>query len=281
MPGAEEKARIAESEPSLAGPLMKRRPFLRSLAGTLALTPRMPAADPPNPPEDPAFPLNPDEAKALNARLEADFLAAEAAVKTAPDAVSAYSRRGDAHLFLGRFREARADFDEMIRRDPHLDVGHWRLGIALYFIGEFEKSAAQFEKYHRYDARDRENGIWHFFGRAKVDGIEKARSRMLLYERFDREPFPLLYDMFAGRRTTADLLAHIAKPELARLGSVQFFGLYYAGVNEALLGNPKKGRTLIGQAVAHPWGKTSEGGPGYMWNVARLSDVEFFKLKKM
>ena len=207
-----------------------------------------------------------------------DWDAAEAAVKASPDSVSALSRRGDAHLFLGRFREARADFDEMIRRDPRMDAPHWRLGIALYFLGEFAQSAAQFEKYHRYDARDRENGIWHFFGRAKIGGLEKARLQMLVYEKFDREPFPMLYDMFAGRKTTDELLAHIAKPALASQGSVQFFGLYYAGVNEALLGRPEKGRKLTGQAVAHPWGKSSEGGPGYMWNVARLSRVELFTL---
>ncbi len=254
---------------------MQRRPFLLSIFSGAAATALSSRADVPPAPKaavkaDDTFPLKPEEAKTLQARLEADFAAAEAAVKASPESVNALSRRGDAHLFLGRFREARADFDAMIRLDPRLDAPHWRLGIALYFVGEYEKSAAQFEKYHRYDARDRENGIWHFFGRAKVDGLEKARPKMLVYEKFDREPFPLLYEMFAGRQTTEELLAHIAKPELAGQGAVQFFGLYYAGVNEALLGRPARGRTLIGQAVAHPWGKSSEGGPGYMWNVARI-----------
>src|SRR5688572_4619410 len=94
----------------------------------------------------------------------------DAALAQTPDPVPLHSRRGDCHLFLGKFPEAVADFEKMIALDPGEDAPHWRLGIAYYFAGEFAKSARQFEKYHAHDGRDRENGIWKFLAQAKSDG---------------------------------------------------------------------------------------------------------------
>jgi tetratricopeptide (TPR) repeat protein len=88
-------------------------------------------------------------------RLQAEFTecaaAADAALASDAQSVSAYSARGDARLFLGEFRGAVADFEKMIALDPAQDAPHWRLGIAYYFAGDFAKSARQFEKYHTYD----------------------------------------------------------------------------------------------------------------------------------
>ena len=192
------------------------------------------------------------------------------AIATSPDEVSLYSRRGDRHLFLGQFNAAVADFENMIRIEPAQDAPHWRLGIAYYFAGEFAKSAKQFEKYHRYDGADRENGIWKFLGDVKVLGLAPARRVMLVYTRFDREPFPALYDMFAGTKTTEDLLAGIKERRLADDPRVMFFANYYAGLNEHILGQHEKALVLLREAVANPWGRTAEGGPAYMWQVARL-----------
>jgi lipoprotein NlpI len=199
-----------------------------------------------------------DELKKLNTAL----------AKT-PDTIPLLSQRGDCHLFLGHFAEAVADFEKMIALDPAEDAPHWRLGIAYYFAGEYAKSARQFEKYHAHDGRDRENGIWKFLAQAKADGLEKARAEMLVYPAFDREPFPTLYEMFAGKRTPDDVFAEIDRKGLAENESVAFFGHYYAGLEEALLGHRDKALTLLREAVENPLARSS-GGPGYMWQVARL-----------
>ena len=159
-----------------------------------------------------------------------------------PDAGRLLSQRGDARLFLGDFKGAVADFERMIALDPAEDAPHWRLGIAYHFAGDFAKSARQFEKYHAHDGRDRENGIWKFLADAKVVGIEKARAQMLPYTRFDREPFPSLYEMFAGGKTTDEVFAEIAEKKLGENGAVMFFAHYYGGLNEALLGHPDRDR---------------------------------------
>ncbi|MBL9200153.1 MAG: hypothetical protein JNL39_06580, partial [Opitutaceae bacterium] len=193
-----------------------------------------------------------------------------AALAAKPDDLALLSRRGDRRLFLGRAAEAIADFEKMIALDPAQDAPNWRLGIAYHFAGRFAESSRQFQKYHAYDDRDRENGIWKFLADARVSGLEPARRAMLPFTRFDREPFPALYEMFAGRLTTDALLADLKARGLDRDERVMFFANYYAGLNEQWLGRRDRALALLRLAVTSPWGRTAEGGPAYMWQCARL-----------
>ncbi len=192
------------------------------------------------------------------------------AIAQAPDDPNFYSRRGDARLFLARFAEAVTDFEKEIALDPSRDAPHWRLGIAYHFTGQFDKSARQFAHYHAYDNRDRENGIWKFLADVKTLGLAPARKAMLPYTRFDREPFPTLYEMFADTKTTAAFLADLKERKIDTTPRVMFFAHYYAGLNEELLGHRAEALALLHDAVANPWGRTAEGGPAYMWQAARL-----------
>jgi len=201
----------------------------------------------------------------LIARFTDELKTADAAVAESPKSVAALSHRGDLHLFLGHFSEAVADFEKMIALAPAEDAPHWRLGIAYYFDGQFAKSARQFEKYHAYDGHDRENGIWKFLAQTKVDGLEKARVEMLTYTQFDREPFPALYEMFAGKRMPDDVLAEVERKGLADPRAL-FFGHYYTGLGEAALGHRDRAIALLRRAVEDPEAQSA----GYMWQVARL-----------
>jgi lipoprotein NlpI len=221
-----------------------------------------------------AFASDPPFPKEERARMLTDFRAQLAAlnqeIEKAPREVPLYSQRGDRHLFLGQFKEAVTDFEKMIALDAAQDTPHWRLGIAYYFAGEFAKSARQFEKYHSYDGRDRENGLWKFLGDVRVLGLAPARRAMLVYTRFDREPFPALYTLFAGANTTAAFFAEIKHRNLADDPRVMFFANYYGGLNEHILGETDEALRLLHKAVASPWERSAEGGPVYMWQVARL-----------
>jgi lipoprotein NlpI len=237
--------------------------FMRGVVAglVLAVTGASAAAEPPFPERE--------RAKMLQ-DLSERMVSLDQAIEQAPRTVALYSRRGDCRLFLGRFAAAVADFEKMIALDPAQDAPHWRLGIAYYFDGQFAKSAKQFEKYHAYDGGDRENGLWKFLGDARVLGLEAGRHAMLVYTRFDREPFPALYEMFAGRKTTDDFLADLKARKLTDDARVMFFANYYAGLNEDVLGRRERARTLLREAVASSWGRTAENGPAYMWQVARL-----------
>ena len=164
----------------------------------------------------------------MTKELDGEIAACNAALLKDPASITRFSRRGDAHLFLGEPEEAVKDFERMIALDPAQDAPHWRLGIAYYFAGDFTKSQRQFEKYHAYDNGDRENGIWKFLAQAHHDKLDKARSEMLVYTDFDREPFPELYAMFAGQRSAEDVFAEIGQKGLADDERVMFFACYYA-----------------------------------------------------
>jgi lipoprotein NlpI len=213
-----------------------------------------------------ADPEWPDWRAPLIEKLVGQLKEVDGKLTKTPDDVGLLSRRGDLYLFLGAFPEAVADFERMIEKDPSLDAPHWRLGIAYYFTGQFAKSAKQFEKYHAYDGHDRENGIWKFLAQEKVDGIAKARAEMLTYNEFDREPFPALYEMYAGKRTPEEVFAEIEKKGLTKDQQVMFFGNYYTGLYQAMSGQRQHALELLRKAVDIMPGPDTV----YMWNVARL-----------
>lgn len=193
------------------------------------------------------------------------------AIEETPQSVTLLSRRGDLRQFLGRFTAAVADYEKMIRLDPAQDAPHWRLGIAYYFSGEFEKGSKQFEKYHAYDGRDRENGVWKFLCDAQSKGLDQARSAMLVYTQFDRDPFPLIYEMLEGKISPQALLNRVQALGGEQNPQVSFFAVYYAGVYYDLIGEAAKGVRLVRDAVNLFTPDTAgNGGPGYMWQVARL-----------
>ena len=212
------------------------------------------------------------------AQFQKELTAATARLAEKLDDISTLSKAGDLHLFLQEYPGAVAAFEKMIALDPAQDAPHWRLGIAYYFAGEFEKSSRQFAKYHAYDARDRENGVWKFLADARLSGVEKARAGMLEYTRFDREPFPALYEMFAGKRTAESVIEHVAVPALAGQPQVQFFAHYYVGLMQDLTGDRPGAVEHLKKAVAIFTPATAQGGgPGYMWQVARLHLAELSK----
>ncbi len=215
-------------------------------------------------------PISAEVRAAMISAFEKSRTEADAALAKEPSSAEWLTRRGDARLFLGDAKGAVADFEKEITIEPSHDVQHWRLGIAYLFAGDFAKSAKQFEKYHAYDSRDRENGVWQFLANARVVGIEKARTAMLGYTRFDREPFPALYEMFAGKKTGAEVLAEMEKKGLGEDALVMFFAHYYVGLNEDLLGQKDAAREHLAKAVDLALKSGARGGPGYMGQVARL-----------
>ena len=215
-------------------------------------------------------PLSADSRREMIAAFEKSRAESDVALAKEPSSTGWLTRRGDARLFLGDAKGAVADFEKEISIDASHDAPHWRLGIAYLFAGDFAKSAKQFEKYHAHDGRDRENGVWQFLANARVVGLEKARTAMLEYTRFDREPFPAVYEMLAGKKTGAEVLAEMVKKGHGDDAPVMFFAHYYVGLNEDLLGHKDAAREHLAKSVALAMKAGARGGPGYMGQVARL-----------
>lgn len=199
-------------------------------------------------------------------------------IKKFPDNVRLYSRRGDNHLFAGNFKEAVTDYEKMIELDSSQDAPHWRLGIAYYYINDFEKGMKQFAKYHAYDAVDRENGVWKFFCQANFQNIEKAQKEMLPYTRFDRHPFPAIYDLLEGKEGTTpeSILKDADESNESPQYKVRryFFAHLYIGMWYEIQGNKEAALKHLYKAAANEFGQ--ETGT-YMWQVARIHFNELSK----
>lgn len=215
--------------------------------------------------------------KELTAELEGQLKALPAIVDTDADPVGKYSRRGDLHMFLGKFAEAEADYKKMSELKPDLDASHWRLGIAMYLAGHPEDAAAQFDKYHSFDNVDRENGIWRYLSHRAAFGKEKAREQLLKYEKDDRPPFREVYQLFEGTMTADQVLQSISPdlPESSRQSRL-FYAQLYVGLNEAAEDKPDAAMKALREAVKNEWPREAGFGPNYMWHVGRL---QYLRLK--
>jgi lipoprotein NlpI len=187
-----------------------------------------------------------------------------------PTTVAQYSRRGDLYVFLSKFDEAVADYEKMNELDPTQDEKNWRLGIAYYLSGDFQKAVQQFEKYHKTDGTDRETGLWHFMANAGIDGVVPAQGRMLKYEKKDRDPFPQLYELYGGATNAEEFFRTLYDAGLSNKPEVMFFAHLYAGIFEELSEHAEPAAKYLRMAYESSWGRKATGGPGYMWQIARL-----------
>jgi len=186
--------------------------------------------------------------------------------------VSAYSQRGDARFFLGKFDEALADYDMMVELKPELASSHWRRGIARFYAGKVKAAAEQFEAYHSFDNVDRENGIWRYFSQYRAYGPERAREGLLKYRKTDREPFPGVYRLFSGEKQPEGILASIHDAEISRTEREKrlFYAELYIGLNHAIEGREDKASRHLREATGNSWPRQAGYGPNYMWHVGRL-----------
>ena len=192
-----------------------------------------------------------------------------ALIKADPKSVDAYSRRGDARLFLGKFAGAVQDYEKMIKLDPSLDVSHWRLGIAYYYVNRFDKASRQFQIYHNYDNVDRENGIWRFMSQTRHKNMEVARKALLKYEKTDRPPYPWLYALYAGDIKPEQVYEKIEEtgfPERYK-ERVLFHAQLYVGIFHELHGREKEALKHLDAAASNKFGRSTGT---YMWQVARV-----------
>jgi len=218
-------------------------------------------------------PLLPPELQAkMTAEWDRTIRETTAAIEADPQNLGLYSRRGDARFFSAQFAAAVADYDRMVELDPATDASHWRRGIAYFYAGRYADAAAQFERYHSFDDVDRENGIWRYLSQVKAHGRDKARQGLLKYAKDDREPFPQVYELFAGRTTPEAILKSIADAKItpAERQPREFYARLYIGLNEFIEDRPQTALVHLEHAVRNPWWQTAGYGPNYMGHVARL-----------
>jgi lipoprotein NlpI len=219
-----------------------------------------------------AEPSKPADTAKVAERLRPQLAELTAETTKAPENIDLYSRRGDARFFLADFTGAVADYDKMVALAAEEDKSHWRRGIAFFYAGKYEQAAGQFERYHSFDNVDRENGIWRYLSQVKAYGKERARQDLLKYEKDDREPFPDVYQLFAGKIEPDAILQRIDAAEItdAEREKRRFYAHLYIGLSYAVEDQPGSAREHLAKAAANKWPERAGYGPHYMWHVARL-----------
>lgn len=221
---------------------------------------------------DGGHPLSAEQRTKLNQAFDAQIERFTKQIAAEPNIEGHYSRRGDAYFFRSKFPEAVADYEKMVELNPALETSHWRRGIAYFYAGQYQKAARQFEIYHTFDDVDRENGIWRYLSQVKAYDLETARAGLLKYKKDDREPFPAVYQLFAGTLTGDEILAQIASADIDDTEREKrlFYAHLYIGLNHAVLGKRLLAQRHLREAVANTWAPEAGFGPHYMWHVGRV-----------
>jgi lipoprotein NlpI len=194
------------------------------------------------------------------------------ALAAAPDA-KVQDRRGDAHLWAGKFAEAVADYDVFLKANPKFAPEHWRRGIALYYAGKFEDGVKQFETHKTVNPQDVENAAWHYLCNVKVVGKEKSQAALIDVTRDARVPMAEIQKLFAGKLKPEDVLAAADKAKGVETTSAQFYAHLYLALWYDAEGDAKKVKEHLTLAVE------KNEVPDYMWDVGNVH-LQMLKAKK-
>jgi lipoprotein NlpI len=199
------------------------------------------------------------------------------AITRDPKLATAYDRRGDAYLKLGKFTDAVADFDKFLELEsnPKVAADHWRRGIALYYAGKFDAGRKQFDLHRTVNPEDVENSAWHYLCNARANTPKKAREDLIPVTKDSRVPMKQVLELFAGKIKPQDVLAAAEKAGLEgeMLTEARFYANLYVALYYESEGDAKKAREYLTTAVEKY--KISH----YMWDVGN-AQLTVLKAKK-
>lgn len=180
------------------------------------------------------------------------------AIDADPKNAAVRDKRGDAHLWAGKFADAVADYDAYLKAEPEFAPKHWRRGIALYYAGKYEDGVKQFETHKKVNPQDVENAAWHYLCNVKVVGKEKAQKELIDVTKDARVPMAEIQKLFAGKLEPKDVLAAADK---AKTTEAQFYAHLYVALWYDAEGDAKKVKEHLTEAVEKY--EVSD----YMWDV--------------
>ncbi len=152
-----------------------------------------------------------------------------------------YQLRGLERFKLGQYNESISDFDRFLKYVPKQEAYHWHRGIAYYFAGRYEDGRKQFQLRQSAGTNTIENALWHFICSARVSGIEKARTSMLIYQEDGGLIMRKIYDLFAGKSKPEEVMATAQAnyTSTAQLNRQMFSAHFYLGFYYDLKGETK------------------------------------------
>ncbi|MCY2995174.1 MAG: hypothetical protein NTY19_46030 [Planctomycetota bacterium] len=174
--------------------------------------------------------------------------------------------RGELHFEAGHIVRSIEDFDCYLKARPDQEPYHWQRGISYYYAGEYAKGTRQFEIHKTVNPQDVENAVWHYLCKARLEGVERARTALIEIDR-DGRPWALpVYRMFQGRRTPEEVLKQAeqeSRSEAMRKDSLFYSHLYVGLFHEAASAKELARKHIETAATQYP-------SPHYMGAVARV-----------
>lgn len=190
----------------------------------------------------------------------------DALLRLSPDDAGALQQRGSACFRAGHVEQSLKDFDRYLELRPEEKAEHWQRGIALYYAGKFEEGARQFELHRTVNPDDVENAAWHYLCLARVQGVEKAREKLIPIRRDDRVPMMQVHAMYAGKMKPEEVLAaaRANNPPERELKQRLLFAHLYIGLFHEAAGETALAKQHVNRAA------TAFAGDDYMSDVARV-----------
>ncbi|MBI3466277.1 MAG: tetratricopeptide repeat protein [Planctomycetes bacterium] len=196
-----------------------------------------------------------------HAEAIADF---DRAIEMEPKSMTGYRYRGRERFKAGEVEKSIADFDRAIAVEPEHENEFWERGLSRYYVGQFAQAQKSFEDYHKVGPDDIENGLWRMLSQAEVEGLSAAQKALFKYEPKQRPPFPLLYDLYAGKSKPEDVLEHATDGAIGEAGLRT--RLFYAHLYLGMWFVANHDRET---AIAHLEKAVALRSTDYMWYVAR------------
>ena len=115
----------------------------------------------------------------------------------------------------------------------------------------------------------------------KSKGLKAARDGLLRYQKSDRPPYPLLYEMFAGRLEPEEVFLKIDQVDYPAKDRerVLFHACLYVGIYlELVQNNQFEAKKLLKRSFENQFGQATGT---YMWQIARLHLFNYVKKWKI
>ncbi|MEM9940155.1 MAG: hypothetical protein AAF939_01115 [Planctomycetota bacterium] len=162
---------------------------------------------------------------------------------------------GSVAFAAGEVKQSAAAFDQVVQLDPTIEPSLWQRGLAYYYADRFKDGVAQFETHQTVNTQDVENAVWHLLCASKISDLQQARKQLIPISEDGRVPMTEIYEMFAGRKTPADVheaakqTSVYVKPDSERHRLQRYYAHLYIGLYQEMMGESELAKASLEKAV--------------------------------
>ena len=182
------------------------------------------------------------------------------------DQARKYVSEGMSAFRQGRVSESIQLFDSAEQAEPRFTPFLWQRGLSYYYNEQYDLARQQFRTDVSVNPLDVEEIVWDIAAALRQDPAFPVPNALTLPGRDRRPIMAVVYQLFRGQATEADLAAAGHKTGKA---SDEFYSLFYLGLFAEARQEPAKAEQYLRQSI-HTTYATGVGQADYMTSVARV-----------